>query len=343
MDTLSHTVLGACIGEAMLGKKIGKKAMLWGALANNLPDIDVFFTPLFNPEDALFIHRGITHSFLFAILLAPILGWIFSRSCRFSKPERPEFREWTLFFLIALIAHPLLDSCTLYGTGIFEPFSHYRAQFTSLFIVEPLYTLPLLIGFIAILILKKDSLKRKFWAKFGLYLSTIYLLFSISNKLYVEKIFSDSLRKQNHNFTELYSSPTPLNNILWDVFAKDTNGYWFGFYSHFDKTKDVEFSFIPRNDSLAGDLLPNEAVQKLIRFSRGYYCFTRCDDELRFNDLRFAFSGEFSCNADRKNFVFSFALKKNPSAPYGIEVKRSSWGTSRFMGFSKLVERIKGV
>ena len=65
MDTLSHIVLGTCMGEALLGKKIGKKAMLWGALANNLPDIDVFFTPLFHPVDALFVHRGITHSFLF--------------------------------------------------------------------------------------------------------------------------------------------------------------------------------------------------------------------------------------------------------------------------------------
>ena len=340
MDTLSHTVLGACIGEAMLGKKIGKKALLWGALANNLPDIDVSWTPFLNPVDALLAHRGITHSFLFCIIISFILGWIFFRM---NKNKSVSMRDWNLFFLVALIAHPILDSCTLYGTGIFEPFSHYRAQFTSLFIVEPLYTLPLLIAFIALLILKKESVKRKSWWNFGLYLSTIYLLFSVFNKLYVEKIFSDSLRKQDHNFTKLYSSPTPLNNILWDVFAKDANGYWFGFYSHFDKTKDVEFSFIPRNDSLAGDLLQNATVQKLIFFSHGFYCFTKCNDELRFNDLRFAFSGEFSCQADNQHFVFSFALKKNPDFPYGIEVKRSSWGTSRFMGFSKLVERIKGV
>jgi inner membrane protein len=188
-----------------------------------------------------------------------------------------------------------------------------------------------------------DSPKRKFWTKFGLWFSTVYLLFAIGNKLYVGKIFSDSLKKQNIHFTDYETSPTPFNTILWNTFAKDTNGYWFGFYSHFDSSKDVKYSFIPRNDSLAGDLLQNEQVQKLIRFSNGYYCFTICDNELRFNDLRFAFSGEFDCSADKKNFAFSFVLKKDSSQPYGIEIKRNPWSKMRFYGFSKLVERVKGV
>ncbi len=350
MDSLTHIVLGAAMGEALLGKKTGKKAMLWGALAASLPDIDVFFTPFFDPIDALFIHRGITHSFLFVILSSPILGWLFSRvsPLPLGQPQvgsvaRQRGASWYSFFFILILSHPLLDSCTMYGTGIFEPFSHYRAQFTSLFIVEPLYTLPLLISFIALLILKKDSLKRNFWAKSGLSISTIYLMLTICNKLYIGKIFSDSLTKQNIHFTDYYTTPTPLNNILWNVFAKGTNGFWISFYSHFDRTKDVQFSFIPRNDSLAGELFQNEEVQKLVRFSQGYYCFTLCDNELRFNDLRFAFAGDFSCNADKKNFVFSFVLKKDKSSPYGVEIKRNSWGNSRFTGFSKLLERIKGV
>ena len=340
MDSISHLVLGACIGEVMCGRKMGKKAMLWGALAANLPDADVFFMSCYHPVDALFVHRGISHSFLFVFLATLLLGWGFNH---FDRKKSATTKDWILLFFVGLLSHPLLDSCTMYGTGIFEPFSHYRAQFTSLFIVEPLYTLPLLIAFIALLILKKDAVKRKFWAVFGLSLSTIYLCFAICNKIYVGKIFTDSLKKQNIYFEDYYTSPTPLNNILWNVFAKDTKGYWVGFYSHFDRSKDIRFSFIPRNDSLAGDLLQNEAVQKLIRFSQGYYCFTLCNDELRFNDLRFAFSGDFTCDADKKNFVFSFALKKDKNSPYGVEIKRNSWGNTRFMGFSKLIERIKGI
>lgn len=338
MDTLSHLVLGACIGEALLGKKIGKKAMLWGALANNFSDVDVFFTPLFHPVDALFIHRGITHSFLFLILITPIFGWTF---CKWNKSKTASMKNWILFFFIALLAHPLLDSCTVYGTGIFEPLSHYRLQFTSLFIVEPLYTLPLLIAFIVLLILKKDSAKRKFWTKFGLMSSTLYLALTICNKLYIGKVFSDSMKKQNIHFTDYYSSPTPFNTILWYVVAKDTNGLWIGYYSHFDKSKDIKFSILSQNDSLADDLIQNEAVQKLIRFSQGYYCFTKRDGELYINDLRFAFAGEFNSNAN--NFVFSFGLKKDDLAPYGVQIKQNSWSRSRFEGFSKLIERVKGI
>src|ERR1035437_1969601 len=311
MDTLSHLVLGAAIGEAMLGKKIGKKAMLWGALVNNLPDIDVVFTPLFHPVDALLFHRGITHSFLFVILVTPLLGWLFSRSYSLSESEGKgkNFKSWTWFVFICLLAHPLLDSCTMYGTGIFEPFSNYRAQFTSLFIIEPLYTLPLLISFIALVILKKDSIKRKFWVVFGLSLSTFYLLFAMCNKLYVGKIFTDSLAKQNIPVKEYITSTTPLKNILWNILAKDEKGSWVGFYSHFDKTKDVQFYFIPRNDSLAGNLINNQAVQKIFRFSEGYYCFTFHDGMLYINDLRFAFAGEFDKEA--KDFVFSFGIKRS--------------------------------
>jgi len=342
MDTLTHIVLGACIGEAMLGKKIGKRAMLWGALANNLPDIDIFFTPLFHPVDALFAHRGITHSFLFVIIFTPLLGWLFSRIYPLPFGERRRgVWAWIFFFFICLLSHPLLDSCTVYGTGVFEPFSHYRLQFTALFIVEPLYTLPLLIAFIVLMILKRESDRRKFWGKFGLGISTIYLILAIFNKLYVGKLFSDSMRKQNIHFTDYVTTPTPLNNILWNVVAKDTNGFQVGYYSHFDKTKDVQFSFIARNDSLAKDILHTYPVQQLIRFSNGYYCFTLENGELHYNDLRFSFAGEFS--PDSRDFVFTYVLKKDDSEPYGVKINRNAWRMSRFSGFSKLIERIKGI
>jgi len=343
MDSLTHIVFGAAVGELLLGKKTGKKAMLWGALAASLPDIDVFFTPFFHPIDGLLIHRGITHSFLFIIMVTPLLGWLFSRIYPIPEEKKGGRASWTFMFFVTILSHPVLDSCTMYGTGIAEPFSHYRAQFTSLFIIEPLYTLPLLIGFIALLVLKINSGRRIFWAKFGLWSSSLFLLLALGNKLVINKVFTDSLRKQQLPYSDYITGPTPFNTILWNVFAKDTDGYWVGFYSHLDHTKNVQFAFVPRNDSLAGDLLHNVMVQKLIRFSNGYYCFTNYDNELRFNDLRFAFSGEFDCNADKRNFAFSFVLKKDASSPYGIEIKQNSWSKMRFYGFSKLIERVKGI
>lgn len=345
MDTLSHTVLGACIGEAMMGKQIGKKGMIWGAIAANFPDIDVFFSLFFHPVDTLLVHRGITHSFLFVLIMSGLFGWIFRK---IFKDKCVSYIKWFQFFLIALLSHLLLDSCTVYGTGIFEPFSNYRFQFTSLFIIDPLYTLPLFIAGTALLILKKNSLKRNFWCKFGIYLSTIYLLFAIGNKLYMENVFANSLKKQSISVKEQITAPTALNNILWSVVAKDTHGYWIGFYSHFDKSKKVNFLFIPRNDSLAGELLHNKAVQKLIKFSSGYYCFTQHHDTIYFNDLRFAFVNLFhygskNVSYEKDVFVFSLGMIKDPTAPYGIHFERNVWSRNRFKGLSNLVKRIKGI
>lgn len=311
--------------------------MLWGALAASLPDIDVFFAPFMHPVDALLCHRGITHSFLFVLVISPMLSWLF---WKFDRKKLASLKDWSLLFFVNILSHPLLDSCTVYGTGLLEPFSNYRAQFTTLFIVEPVYTIPLLIGAIALLVLRIDSAKRTFWVKFGLGISTFYLAFTACNKLYVERIFTDSLQKQNMNYSEYASTPTPFNNILWNIAAKDTNGFWVGYYSHFDKSKDVRYSFIPRNDSLAGNLKENPIVKKLILFSRGYYCFTMEHGELHYNDLRYAFAGEFTPEA--RDFVFSYTLKRDDSQPFGLAIDRSAWRMERFSGFSKLVERIKG-
>jgi len=87
MDSLTHTVIGACIGDAVAGKKMGKKAMLWGALANNLPDIDVVTSLWMSQADSLLAHRGFTHSILFAVLATPLLSWFFHR--RFIRHNIP--------------------------------------------------------------------------------------------------------------------------------------------------------------------------------------------------------------------------------------------------------------
>jgi inner membrane protein len=75
MDSITQAALGAAVGEAVLGKKIGNKAILIGAIAGTIPDLDVL-SRLFvdNQIYGLIYHRGITHSILFTILAAPLFG-----------------------------------------------------------------------------------------------------------------------------------------------------------------------------------------------------------------------------------------------------------------------------
>ena len=77
MDSLTQIVLGAGVAEAVAGKKMGNKAVLWGAVAGTIPDLDVFLRFFYHPIDAALVHRGFSHSLLFALLMGPLLGFVF--------------------------------------------------------------------------------------------------------------------------------------------------------------------------------------------------------------------------------------------------------------------------
>lgn len=88
MDSLTQITLGAAVGELVLGKKAGNRAMLWGAIGGTLPDIDVLAGLGADEISSLAFHRGITHSLAFAVLVPPALGWLVHRL------YAPENRLW---------------------------------------------------------------------------------------------------------------------------------------------------------------------------------------------------------------------------------------------------------
>ena len=169
MDSITHIALGAIVGEALLGKKLGKKAMLIGAAAQSLPDIDFVTSFWLSPVEDLLSHRGFTHSILFAILASFLLGFAAVKLIRASGMTA---KEWILFFGLEIAIHLALDSLNCYGTGLFEPFSHTRISFNVLYVADPFYSLWLGVGFSALLILKRHSPSRKNWTRLSLLLST---------------------------------------------------------------------------------------------------------------------------------------------------------------------------
>ncbi|MFZ9660651.1 MAG: metal-dependent hydrolase, partial [Chitinophagaceae bacterium] len=74
MDTITHIALGACIGELFTDKQFGKRAMIWGALAQSIPDIDFIAGFWLSPTADLIAHRSFTHSILFGILISFFLA-----------------------------------------------------------------------------------------------------------------------------------------------------------------------------------------------------------------------------------------------------------------------------
>ncbi len=335
MDSLTHLVLGAAIGEAVLGKKIGRKAMLLGAIADTIPDLDVFASPCFTDAQQLLVHRGITHSFLFVVLMSPLLGWLCSK---WFKTAEVSWKSWTWLFFLGLFSHTLLDSLTAYGTAWFEPFSSYRVTFNTIFVADPFYTLPFLICVLMALIAKNGSQKRVKWNKAGLVISTMYLVFTIVNKWHVHDTMHESFVKKNIQTSDFVTTPTPLNNFLWMAYSPDSLGYWFGYYSIFDKTNDIDYYHVNKNENILTPYLNDPSVKILKQFSNGFYCMSTNKKNVYFNDIRFGQMGGW----DKPDSSFVFSFKLNDNADNSTALDRSKLKVSYSEAISSLVNRIKG-
>lgn len=334
MDSLTQIVLGAACGEAVLGRKIKNKALLWGAVGGLVPDMDMVFYMMYDPVDSLFVHRGFSHSLLFPLLLAPLLGMVFSR---LQKNPDVSWKEWAWLFLFSIGTHPLLDTFTGYGTGLFEPFSNYRAELHTISIIDPLYTLPFLFCLIMVWRAKADVKRRKKWNSTGIALSTAYLLFTAGNQWVMQKNFTAELTKNNIEARSLYVAPAPLSNILWYAIAESGSGFYIGHRSWFD-TQPAEFTFFPKNDSLIEDIRSDEKIQKLARFSKSYYTVTKENGKLFFHDLRFGQAGGWS---DKKaGFVFVFEIEKHDDG--SVTVHRGQWHSPGKNSLGAWWKRLKG-
>lgn len=313
MDSITQAALGAAVGEAVLGRKIGNKAPLWGAFLGTVPDLDVFVNPLLDSVEQLSFHRGPSHSILFALLAAPVFAWLFQRIHRSADVS---FGRWSWFVFLCIVTHPLLDTLTNYGTQLFWPFTDYPATWATVGIIDPLYTLPLLGGVVTAMFMKSPA-RRLRWNRLGLIFSSAYLLFTMGNKLYVESTFKTALQNQEIPYERMMTAPTVLNNLLWNGFAENDTAVWVGVYSVLDKDEDIRFRhFSKRLDLVAGNL--NDApLRKLLWFSQGYFLLEEKDDTLYFNDIhvgsRDAFIGE------NDSFIFRFRLQKTNTPEPRIE------------------------
>ena len=335
MDSLTHIVIGACIGEAILGKKLGKRALFLGAVAQSIPDIDFIASFWLNPANNLLAHRGFTHSFLFAILITPFLALL---SERWHRPHNISIGKWSWFFVSGMLIHIFMDAFNNYGVGWFEPFSHYRVSFNVIFVADPFFSIWPGIAFIALLLLKPKIKQRIKWAGMGLVVPACYLLLGVINKVMVDKEIKAMAVKQNISYKRYVSTPTPFNNFLWYIILEKDSGFNIGYYSVFNRNKIFNYNYFPRNDYLLEPVSNQEDLQRLRRFSQGYYTSEKWNDTIVFNDLRF---GQEAGWADPyAHFVFHYYLKKG--ADNKLVVQRGRFARWNRDAFKLLIKRIRG-
>jgi inner membrane protein len=335
MDSLTHIALGACIGEWMLDRKLGRKAMLWGALAQSVPDLDFIASFWMDTAHNLLAHRGFTHSFLFAGLAAFFLG---ITAERWHRPHNIALKKWVLFFGAEIMVHLLLDACNNYGVGWFEPFSDRRVSFNSIYVADPFFSIGPGIAFIMLLLLRSDHRHRVRWAKLGMLCSLVYFGYTVINKLTVHQSVENLAREQGIPFKRHMTTPVALNNWLWYIVLEDSSGFYTGYRSVFDRSMRIDLQYFPRNEHLLDRVDDHEEVQLLKRFSQGFFTTEQRGDTLVFNDLRF---GQIIGWMDPKEeFVFHYYLGHGEDNDLVVQRGRFARWDQRAVG--ALVSRIGG-
>ncbi|MBL7738652.1 MAG: metal-dependent hydrolase [Chitinophagaceae bacterium] len=335
MDSLTHIALGACMGEAFAGRTLGKKAMLWGALAQSIPDIDFITAFWMDTSSGLLAHRGFTHSFLFCFLITPVFALLAER---WHRPHNVRLGHWMGFFGGVIFIHIFIDAFNNYGVGWFEPFSHQRISFNAIYVADPFFSVWPGIAFAALLILRKKKPKRRFWWRLGLGVSLLYLVYCLINKGKMDSDVKDILQKQQISYSRYFTTPAPLQNWLWYVVAGNDSGYHVGFRSVFDSKKEISFEYFPRNDSLLRPVNHHEDVQQLIRFSRQFYTVEKWNDTLVFNDLRFG--QVIGWKEPREQFVFHYYLDHPDDNK--LVVQRGRFAKWDWAVMKAMMNRIKG-
>jgi len=340
MDSLTQIILGAACGEVVLGKKIGNRALLFGAIGGTIPDLDVFIGRLLyqNEIQAMAFHRGFMHSIFFAIIGCFVFGWLTYKLYDFGKRKQiTTLKDWVLLFFWSIFTHPILDCFTPYGTQLFTPFTNYRVAFNNISVADPLYTVPFLLCMIVLMFYNRERTRRKWWLKAGIYTSSAYMIFTIANKFHMDAVFEKSFINKGIPYTRFSAQPTIFNNILWYAVAETETQYHLAYYSLLDKSNTTDNVItVDKNHGLLD--MNDKNLNTLTWFSKNYFNLSKKEaaDTYKYTDLRYPMLNPNDPNTS----VFNFTLYKN----------KGEWDILPFAGspptqedFKVFIKRLKGV
>ena len=313
MDSLSQIALGAAVSVAALATPIrAKQIKLWhavtaGALFGTLPDLDVLISHG-DPISDMTFHRTESHSLFYLTLVSPFFAWLWVKLLR----NQALFKHSLLALWQVLLTHPLLDTLTIYGTQLALPFSDHPYGTGSIFVIDPLYTLPLLLG-TALALLGKNLR----WNHLGLACSSAYLLFGLLAQQWAYAEVKQQLAIQGHKVDKLLVTATPFNTLLWRALVINEDEYLEAYYSLLDEPAKMQWRSFRRDKVLIDQWKGNAAVARLAWFSHGFYQLEYQGKDLVLTDLRMGMAPFYS---------FSFVIAKEAKAqpPVQLEFPRDN-------------------
>ncbi len=311
MDSITQFALGAAIGETIVGKKAGVRAPLIGGAVASLPDLDVLY-PFASDVASFTWHRGVTHSLFVLALVSPVVTWCLLRT---SLARHGNAREWGAVVFLALLTHPLLDALTVYGTQILWPIATPPAMWSTLFIIDPLLTVPLVVGIIATRTAYRFPLLTR-GNLIGLALACAYIAWSVVAKLHVDRVFASALETRGIESTRMISTPLPFTTLGWRMVAMHEGGYTQGIHLFGRETRLESFESSPE---LLRGLPATTDIERLKWFTNGFYKITEDDGLIVLTDLRMGHEPNYAFR-----FVVGPDVESAKQLPSPIDFERFS-------------------
>ncbi|RZQ51563.1 metal-dependent hydrolase [Pseudoalteromonas phenolica] len=295
MDSVTQILLGSAVGYATLGNKLGRKSLLVGAAFGTLPDLDVLINFGGDVENFVF-HRSFSHSLIIQLLLSPLIAWLIAKM---HWAKSVSLTRWSVAIFLIMSTHALLDTFTVYGTQLLWPLSNYPFGISSVFIIDPMYSLPLLFAFVALCFARTKPYASKINTT-ALVLSSLYLTWSLSAKWFIDSKILEALDKQAITFKQVESTPSPFNTLLWRAVATTEQGHYEIYASIFDSVDEVDIRFYKTENHILTDL-EDQRIALLQNFTKGLYGVYQQEQSYVFSDLRMGLEGFY---------VFSFEIAK---------------------------------
>jgi inner membrane protein len=300
MDSLTQAALGATVAGAIAGKNCNAKVLLMGAALGTLPDLDV----VIDYGDAVsntIKHRGFSHSLLLIPVFSLVVTWLY---CRFRPDTFWSFSRVYFFVLSVLVTHVAIDALTTYGTQLLWPLPGYF-EVGSIFIIDPIYTIPLLIGIVVALFAKQVGGR---WCQGVVLVSSVYLVWGYAAKQVIADRVEQNLAAQNISNAQVLITPSPFNTLLWRVVVVEGDQYFEGLASLLDSDSHIDFIQRSRGEWPLEEKPQN--LEGLKVFSHGFLGYRQDQGRLIVSDLRLGM-------ADSLAFEFVFA-EETPDADWEL-------------------------
>ena len=294
MDSLTQIVLGGAVAAAIAPAPHRRAALLAGAMLGTLPDLDALPLALLtdDPVARMTWHRSASHS----LFVLPFLGWAIWALFRRSGGRVAESPlRWFWAIQLALVTHPLLDAFTVYGTQLWWPLPMRPVMWSSVFIIDPLYTIWLLAACIAAWWLRERIAAQRVLLA-GLVLSSAYLAWSLLAKVAVDREAGRALAAIGLADAPRFSVPMPFNTVLWRVVAMTPQGFVEGERSLLADSGPMVFRGYRSNLEALRAAQGIAAVQRLDWFNHGFQKAQVRDGVLVLSDLRMGAEPDYTFN-----------------------------------------------